>query len=53
MEKMNSTAYYGKYRDMALNKDLIIGNIANDRMFFVNMWWFHKRDVMRFAWNPK
>ena len=50
---MNSTPFYDKYRDMTLNKDLIIGNIANDRMFFDNMWWFHKRDVMRFAWNPK
>ena len=53
MEKMNSTPFYDKYRDMTLIKDLIIGNIANDRMFFDNMWWFHKRDVMRFAWNPK
>ena len=35
MEKINSTAFYNKYRDMTANKDLIIGNIANDRMFFV------------------
>ena len=35
MEKINSTPFYDKYRDMTLNKDLIIGNIANDRMFFV------------------
>lgn len=35
MEKINDTALYNKYRDMTANKDLIIGNIANDRMFFV------------------
>lgn len=35
MEKINSTPFYNKYRDMTANKDLIIGNIANDRMFFV------------------
>lgn len=35
MEKINGTAFYNKYRDMTANKDLIIGNIANDRMFFV------------------
>lgn len=35
MEKINSTLFYNKYRDMTANKDLIIGNIANDRMFFV------------------
>lgn len=35
MEKINGTPFYNKYRDMTLNKDLIIGNIANDRMFFV------------------
>lgn len=35
MEKINSTPFYNKYRDMTVNKDLIIGNIANDRMFFV------------------
>ena len=35
MEKINVTVLYNKYRDMTANKDLIIGNIANDRMFFV------------------
>lgn len=35
MEKINGTAFYNKYRDMTADKDLIIGNIANDRMFFV------------------
>lgn len=35
MEKINSTPFYNKYRDMTANKDLIIGNVANDRMFFV------------------
>jgi hypothetical protein len=35
MEKIKGTAFYNKYRDMTANKDLIIGNIANDRMFFV------------------
>ena len=35
MEKINGTDFYNKYRDMTVDKDLIIGNIANDRMFFV------------------
>lgn len=35
METINGTAFYNKYRDMTADKDLIIGNIANDRMFFV------------------
>lgn len=35
MENINGTPFYNKYRDMTLNKDLIIGSIANDRMFFV------------------
>ena len=35
MEKIIDTPFYNKYRDMTSNKDLIIGNIANDRMFFV------------------
>lgn len=35
MEKINGTTFYNKYRDMANNKDLIIGSIANDRMFYV------------------
>ncbi len=35
MEKINGTPLYNKYRDMTLDKDLIIGSIANDRMFYV------------------
>ncbi len=35
MEKINGTPFYNKYRDMTQDKDLIIGSIANDRMFFV------------------
>lgn len=35
MEKINGTSFYNKYRDMTADKDIIIGNIANDRMFFV------------------
>ncbi len=35
MEKINGTDFYNKYRNMTAGKDLIIGNIANDRMFFV------------------
>lgn len=35
MEKINGTPFYNKYRDMASDKDLIIGSIANDRMFYV------------------
>lgn len=35
MEKISGTPFYSKYRDMTLNKDLIVGSIANDRMFFV------------------
>ncbi len=35
MEKISGTAFYNKYRDMVANKDLVIGNIADDRMFFV------------------
>lgn len=35
MEKISGTPFYNKYRDMTLNKDLVIGSIANDRMFFV------------------
>ena len=35
MEKINGTDLYNKYRNMTAGKDLIIGNIANDRMFFV------------------
>lgn len=35
MEKIKDTAFYNKYRSMSENKDLVIGSIANDRMFFV------------------
>ena len=35
MEKIKDTSFYNKYRRMAENKDLVIGSIANDRMFFV------------------
>ncbi len=36
MEQINGTPFYNKYRDMADNKDLIIGSIANDRMFLIS-----------------
>lgn len=35
MEKINGTSFYNKYHNMTADKDIIIGNIANDRMFFV------------------
>ena len=35
MEKIKDTSFYNKYRGMAESKDLVIGSIANDRMFFV------------------
>ena len=35
MEKIKDTNLYNKYRDMMADKDLIIGSIANDRMFYV------------------
>lgn len=35
MEKINGSDFYNKYRDMTANKDLVIGSIANDSMFFV------------------
>lgn len=35
MEKIKGTPFYGKYQEMTQNKDLVIGSIANDRMFFV------------------
>ena len=35
MEKIKDTDLYNKYRDMMTHKDLIIGSIANDRMFYV------------------
>ena len=35
MEKIKATPFYNKYQELAKNKDLVIGCIANDRMFFV------------------
>ena len=35
MEKIKGTPFYSKYQAMTKDKDLIIGSIANDRMFFV------------------
>lgn len=35
MENIKGTPLYEKYRDMTSDKDLIIGSIANDRMFYV------------------
>lgn len=35
MEKIKGTPFYNKYQETTQNKDLVIGSIANDRMFFV------------------
>ena len=35
METIKGTPLYGKYRKMSEDKDIIIGSIANDRMFYV------------------
>lgn len=35
MEKISGTALYEKYRRMTADKDVVIGSIANDRMFYV------------------
>ena len=35
MEQIQGTLFYNKYRDLAEGKDLIIGSIADDRMFYV------------------
>ncbi len=35
MEKIAGTPFFEKYRNITLNKDLVIGSIANDRMFYV------------------
>ncbi len=35
MESIKDSKIYTKYRDMTANKDIVIGSIANDRMFFV------------------
>lgn len=35
MEKIKGTQIYCKYKEMTKDKNLVIGSIANDRMFFV------------------
>ena len=35
MESVKGTSFYENYREKTKQKDLIIGNIANDRMFYV------------------
>ena len=35
MEKIKGTPLYEKYRNLSKDKDIIIGSIANDRMFYV------------------
>ena len=35
MDKIKGTNFYNKYHDMANDKDMIVGSIANDRMFYV------------------
>lgn len=35
MDHIKNTAFCRKYREMAAHQDLIIGNIADDRMFYV------------------
>ena len=35
MESIKGTEFYNKYRNMAEGKDLIVGSIADDRMFYV------------------
>ena len=35
MEKIKGTEFYKKYHDIANNKDMIVGSIADDRMFYV------------------
>ena len=35
MDKICGTPLYEKYRKMTLGKDMVIGSIANDRMFYV------------------
>lgn len=35
MEKIKGTAFYNKYSQMDAGKDMVIGSIADDRMFFV------------------
>lgn len=35
MEKIKGTEFYNKYHDLANDKDVIVGSIADDRMFYV------------------
>lgn len=35
MENIKGTTFYNKYRDMSKDKDLVVGSIADDRMFYV------------------
>lgn len=35
MKKIEGTPFYNKYQELTKDKDLVIGSIANDRMFFV------------------
>lgn len=35
MDKIKGTDFYNKYHDMSNGKDMIVGSIANDRMFYV------------------
>ena len=35
MEQIKGTEFYGKYSQLDAGKDLVIGSIANDRMFYV------------------
>ena len=35
MEAIKGTDFYNKYKDITKNKDIVIGCIANDRMFYV------------------
>lgn len=35
MEKIKGSPFYTRYEKMAADKDLVVGSIANDRMFFV------------------
>lgn len=35
LEELRSTSFYKKYQEMGKGKDMIVGSIANDRMFFV------------------
>lgn len=35
MDKIQGTSFYNKYHEMANNKDMIVGSIADDRMFYM------------------